>query len=164
MNSREYRNGLRFRSVVSAWREDSEGQEVTGYHAERVVCYEIDHYPEDTQRKRASETAKALMQAAYPQVNAFDIYNTVDEKESPAEVLGYVTGFGGNRQRYEANPLVAFRRPHNPAEHREAGAETWDQYFAMEADKRTVAGTPDDARVALAFAAEHDDSAGLGGI
>lgn len=69
-----------------------------------------------------------------------------------------------SRQRYDANPVVAFRKPNNPAEHREAGAESWDQYFAMEDDKRTAASTPDDDRVALAFAAEHDDSAGLAGI
>ncbi len=130
MNHYQYRHGLRYRSVVSAWRENSEGETQTGYGAERVVCYEIDLYPEDTRHKRARETAQALMQAAYPEANTFDIYNTVDEAEDPAAVLGYVTGFGGNRQRYDSNPIVAFRRPHNPVEYREADAGTWDQYFA----------------------------------
>lgn len=156
--------GIRLRSVASAWQEEA-GECVEGTQVERVVCVEVDQLPFGTQVQRAKAMVEVVMRQLYPKVNAFEIYNTVDEKEDPAAVLGYVTGFGGNRQRYEANPVVAFRTPNpNPEQYREPGAETWEQYFAMEADKAVARATPDDDRVALAFAAEHDDTAGLGGI
>lgn len=132
MNQYQYTKGVRFRSIVSAWREDSQGESIDGYSAERVVCVEVDYSPSETQHQRARDMAKAVMQLAYPQVNAFDIYNTVDEKESPAEVLGYVTGWAKGHECYESDPIVAFRTPNSPEEHREAGALTWRQVFAMD--------------------------------
>jgi hypothetical protein len=127
---------IRLRTIVSAWREDEAGECVEGTKTERVVCVEIDYYPKDTQVQRAKAMAQAIMQALYPAVNSWEIYNTVDEEESPSEVLGYVTGFGGNKQRYESNPVVAFRQKHNPTEYREPDAGTWEEYFAAEDAKR----------------------------
>ena len=136
-----YNKGIRFRSVVSAWRENSEGESIDGYSVERVVCVEIDNHPIDTQRQRAREMVQAVMQLAFPQVNQFDIYNTVDEHESPAEVLGFVTGWAKGHQCYESDPIVVFRTPNVPEEHREAGALTWKQVFAMDDEQSAKASS-----------------------
>lgn len=135
-----YSNGIRFRSIVSAWREetDADGHMRDSHRVERVVCVEVDYYPPETQYQRAKAMAQALMQALYPQVNAFDIYNTVDEKEKPSEVLGFVTGWAKGHECYEEHPIVAFRQEHNPAAHREAGALTWAQVFAMDDAAKAV--------------------------
>lgn len=134
MNSDRYDRvrGIRFRTIVAAWQEDEKGECVDGTCVERVVCVEVDFCPEETQSARARDAAKAIIQVLYPLVNSWDIYNTENEKDSPAEVLGFVTGFAGNAQRYESHPVVAFRRPHEPAKYRELGAGTWEEYFGRE--------------------------------
>jgi hypothetical protein len=127
--STSYRNGIRYRCIVTAWREEEvEGDiERVINSVERCVYVEVDTFPAGTQVQRAKEIAQGIMQALYPAVNQFDIYNIESELDSPADVLGYVTGCSMGRQCYEAHPIVAFRQQHNPAEYREPDAWSWEQ-------------------------------------
>lgn len=134
--SRDYpKKGIRYRSVVTAWRDNPEDPIAVTHHVERIVCVEVAEFPTDTQYKRATAAAQAIMQAVYPMVDSFDVYNTVDEKEHANEVLGYVAGFGAGVDLYDPNPIVAFWQPHDPTKYRGPGALSFEEYLSREKAK-----------------------------
>jgi hypothetical protein len=92
---------MKYRAVVNAgysWKS-SFGEEYRPI-AERCV------YLEASSAQQATEHAKAVVQAVYPEANVFDVYNVVDEKAEPDSVLEYGVGSSAAEVLVDQNPIV----------------------------------------------------------
>jgi hypothetical protein len=105
---------MKYRAVVTAgsrrkslFGEGTEHREI----AERCV------YLEASDLETAAERAKWVVQAIYPEANAFDVYNVVDEWSEPDSVLKFVVGSSETRALIDRSPIVMWNfRGSKPAE------------------------------------------------
>ena len=105
---------MKYRAVVNAGRNwkslFGEGDEYRQI-AERCV------YLEASDLETAAERAKWVVQAIYPEANAFDVYNVVDEWREPDSVLEFVVGSSATEVLVDQSPIVMWNfRDSKPAE------------------------------------------------
>jgi len=116
------REFMKYRAVVTAGsRRKSLFGEGTEYReiAERCV------YLETSDLETAAERAKWVVQAIYPEANAFDVYNVVDEWSEPDSVLRFVVGTCATRALTDRSPIVMWNfRQTVPAQWEERIAST----------------------------------------
>ena len=94
---------MKYRAVVTAGsRRKSLFGEATEYReiAERCV------YLEASDLETAAERAKWVMQAIYPEANASEVYNVVDEWREPDSVLDFVVGSSATEVLVDQSPIV----------------------------------------------------------
>ena len=97
---------MKYRAVVTAgsrrkslFGEGTEHREI----AERCV------YLEASDLETAAERAKWVVQAIYPEANAFDVYNVVDEWREPDSVLEFVVGSSATEVLVDQSPIVMWQ-------------------------------------------------------
>ena len=97
---------MKYRAVVNAGRNwkslFGEGDEYRQI-AERCV------YLEASDLETAAERAKWVVQAIYPEANAFDVYNVVDEWREPDSVLEFVVGSSATEVLVDQSPIVMWQ-------------------------------------------------------
>ena len=82
--------------------------------AERCV------YLEASSAQQATEHAKAVVQAVYPEANVFDVYNVVDERTEPDSVLEFIVGTSSAKVLVDQSPIVMWDfRDNKPAQWKE---------------------------------------------